>query len=445
MRFTPKKQIILILAVLLIGTFSSALAQTSPAQPLTADQKTQLQQQLQDIENQINQYQQELSQIQGQKNTLQNKVNQLKKQQASLSLRIKATTLQLADIANQMSVTQTNIDQNTAKGQDLKNQMAKVIKLVYQEDNDSLLYILLSQDNLSDVLSELENSSQISQSLHAIITRIEENNNLLADEKQSLENQQSDANNLLSIQSLQKQQLISSTGEQNSLLAETKGKESDYQAVLSDTQKQAAQIRARLYPLLETNTQINFGEAVQIAQWASGFTGVRAAFLLAILTQESNLGKNVGTCNRPGDPPEKSYKVIMKPDRDIPPFLQITADLGLDPATTPVSCPMRNKNGSRLGWGGAMGPAQFIPSTWMGYIDQVTALTGKASNPWDIRDAFLAAAIKLKAGGGATVAGEWAAAMRYFSGGTNSKYRFYGDNVVALTNQYQQDIINLGQ
>jgi len=34
-----------------------------------------------------------------------------------------------------------------------------------------------------------------------------------------------------------------------------------------------------------------------------------------------------------------------------------------------------------------MGPAQFIPSTWMGYKDKVAALTGKnPPNPWDIRD-----------------------------------------------------------
>ena len=52
---------------------------------------------------------------------------------------------------------------------------------------------------------------------------------------------------------------------------------------------------------------------------------------------------------------------------------------------------------------------------------------------------------QLKAGGAGTVEGEWAAAMRYFSGGTNKKYRFYGDNVVKMANQYQQEIESLGQ
>ena len=94
-----------------------------------------------------------------------------------------------------------------------------------------------------------------------------------------------------------------------------------------------------------------------------------------------------------------------------------------------------------------MGPAQFIPSTWMGYKDKVAALTGKSpANPWDIRDAFAAAAIKLTAGGAdGTYQGEWNAAMRYFSGSTNVKYRFYGDNVMATAAKYQNDINDLGK
>ena len=134
----------------------------------------------------------------------------------------------------------------------------------------------------------------------------------------------------------------------------------------------------------------------------------------------------------------------MKPARDHEPFKAITAELGLDPDTTPVSCPMRDKKtGEQIGWGGAMGPAQFIPSTWMGYRAKVSALTGKPADPWDIRDDFIASAIKLAADGATSENGEWAAAMRYFSGSTNEKFRFYGDNVILLAEKYEADIAEL--
>lgn len=445
MQYRAYKYILpLLLGVFMLIAQPLVWAQTSPAQ-LNAVEKAQLQQQLAEIENQIAQYQGELKQIQGQKNTLQNKINLLKKQQATLNLQIQATNLQITDIKNKLSETETVIEQNTNKITALKQRIGDLIKTMYQIGDYSLLYLLISQDNLSDVLSSLEHYSQISDSLRLLLDQTKQTNNDLNQEQEALAQQKEDSNNFLTIQNLQKQQLTGTASQQNSLLADTKGKESNYQAIISDTQKQAAAIRNRLYQLLGVSTQITFGQAVTIATWASGQTGVRVAFLLAILTQESNLGKNVGTCNRPNDPPSKSYKVIMKPDRDIPPFLQITADLGMDPETTPVSCPMHDAKGNQIGWGGAMGPAQFIPSTWMGYKDKVAAITGKVSNPWDIRDAFLAAAIKLKAGGAGTVEGEWAAAMRYFSGGTNTKYRFYGDNVVAMAASYQNDIDNLSK
>jgi membrane-bound lytic murein transglycosylase B len=135
----------------------------------------------------------------------------------------------------------------------------------------------------------------------------------------------------------------------------------------------------------------------------------------------------------------------MNPTRDQPPFVSITAQLGLDPNVTPISCPMRDLHGNQIGWGGAMGPAQFIPSTWVGYAPKVAKITGQPANPFDIRDAFLAAAIKLAAGGATSQSGEWAAAMRYFSGGTNPAYSFYGDSVVATAAKYQNDINQLNQ
>jgi len=413
------------------------------AQSGTPEEKTQLEQQLQEIEAQIAEYQNELNTISGEKNTLQNKIKQLKNQQASINLQIKASNLQISDLENRISSTKIYIADNEAKSVELQEQISQTVRKIREYDSYPLFYLLITKNSWSEALDEIKNYIEITANLGSLIDEAGKTKEQLDSRMQILGQAQDEAENLLSIRTLQRQQLAGSVNEQNILLQETKGRESDYQAALNDKKKRAAEIRNRLYGLLDVTTQITFGEAVKIAEWASAQTGVRAAFLLAILTQESNLGKNIGTCNRAGDPPEKSWKVIMKPDRDQVPFQQITSDLGLNTDTTPVSCPMRDSKGNQMGWGGAMGPAQFIPSTWMGYKDKVAAITGKTANPWDIRDAFIASAIKLKAGGAGTKAGEWAAAMRYFSGSTNVKYRFYGDNVVKLAEQYQKDIDDL--
>ena len=76
-------------------------------------------------------------------------------------------------------------------------------------------------------------------------------------------------------------------------------------------------------------------------------------------------------------------------------FLGITSLViifGMNYYETPVSCCMYYK-GKPYGWGGAMGPAQFIPSTWVLYEDKIKAITGKTADPWNIRDAFLASGI----------------------------------------------------
>ncbi len=444
--------IFLFVAIIVLADFVSAtFAQTDSSVPSGSavqsaqQEQEELQRQLKEIEAQIAQYQQELEGIKGEKSTLQNKINQLKKQQSTLNLQIKVTNLRIKELGGRMDNTQTAIEDSLTTIDQLQQQMARLIRLINEQEELPILYTFFANDNLSDIFGELDQHFQIFDSLGNLLDQTRKLKTQLDGQMQTLDQQQDDAQNLLSVKTLQQQQLAGSMDEQSSLLQQTKGKESNYQAVLSDKQKQAAEIRNRIYQLLGVTTQVTFGQALDIAQGVAAQTGVRAAFLLAVLTQESNLGKNVGTCNRPGDPPAKSWKVVMHPTRDRPLFSQITQELGLDSDTTPISCPMRDSKGKQIGWGGAMGPAQFIPSTWMGYKGKVEAITGKTANPWDIRDAFLAAGIKLAAGGATSRGGEWAAAMRYFSGSTNTRYRFYGDSVVGMAAKYQSDIDKLNQ
>lgn len=441
-----KLALIFLFTVFIISSKNEIQAQSASSTQSIQAKQAELQQQLQDIENQITQYQQELLTIQGEKNTLQNKINQLKKQEATLNLRIRATTLQINDLAGKINDTQIAIEDNHFKIAQIKKQIGISLQIIHERNSANyFVNIIFSDNSLTNIFSQIENYSTISKNLAILLDQTKQISQQLDLQEKDLSQQKDDFKNFLSIQNLQQEDLIDSVDQQKTLLQKTKGKESNYQTALNDKQKQAQEIKNRLYQLLEVPNQITFGEALQIAQWASSHSGVRPAFLLAILTQESSLGKNVGTCNRQGDPPDKSWRVIMNPNRDQTPFLQVTKDLGLNPDTTPISCPMRDKHGNKIGWGGAMGPAQFIPSTWINYQNQVSSITGKTSNPWDIRDAFMAAAIKLAAAGATSQNNEWKAAMVYFSGSTNGRYRFYGDSVVAQATKYQNDIDQLNK
>src|SRR6185369_13159413 len=99
---------------------------------------------------------------------------------------------------------------------------------------------------------------------------------------------------------------------------------------------------------------------------------------------------------------------LMKPSRDVGPFLDITGKLGFDPLKTVVSCPIPSAGG----YGGAMGPAQFIASTWQLFEDRLQSALGHYANPWLAQDAFMASSMYLGdlGAGGASYSSEIRAA-----------------------------------
>ncbi len=411
--------------------------------------KEELEQQLAEINRQIAQYEAELKQTQSQKTTLTNKINQLKKEESKIELQIKSTNLQISQLETKIENTRNSLQATEKQLAEIKNQISQNIQLLDEKEQQPLLITLLSKNNLSDLFFELQSLNSLSDNLTSLLKNLEIIKIEYQEQQQSYEAQQEDAKNLLAIKTLQQKDLSSKANEQAKILEETKGKEAAYQAMLADSKKKAEQIRNRIYELLGVGKQISFGEAVEVANWASSQTGIRPAFLLAILTQESDLGKNIGQCylkdpltgDGVGKNTGRKFERVMNPKRDVPIFLQITKELGLDPYSTQVSCPMS------FGWGGAMGPAQFIPSTWQLYKTKLSSILGKTPNPWDIRDSFLAAALLLKDNGAKNgdVNSEWKAAMLYFSGSLDPKYSFYGDNVMAIAEKYQQDINTLNK
>ena len=138
------------------------------------DEQTQLQQELQTIENQIVQYQTQLQTITGEKNTLQNKIKQLQNQQATLNLQIKATNLQIKELGGQLNTTKSAITEKTAKIQLLQAEMTQFIRAINEYDNYPLLYTTIIEDNLFDAFNNIEQYSQIFASLKDVLEEIQQ-------------------------------------------------------------------------------------------------------------------------------------------------------------------------------------------------------------------------------------------------------------------------------
>jgi membrane-bound lytic murein transglycosylase B len=146
------------------------------------------------------------------------------------------------------------------------------------------------------------------------------------------------------VQELEKQEIEEKEAEKNRILSVTKGEEEEYQTLLDSQRKTAAQLRNALFQLLGGGGGIPFPEAVRLAQYASGVTGVDASLILAILEQETNIGSNLGSCLFTDS---ASAQPVMHPTHE-PVFLAIADALGFDPYTRTVSCPIR-QNGERNG------------------------------------------------------------------------------------------------
>ncbi len=431
-----------------IGALALLLSLTVGPAAFAQSSTDELQRQLEEIQRQISGVEGELKAIQGEKTSLANRIAALGKQQSALALQIKASDLRVADIEKRLEKTKANIAANQSRRGRLRDHLSELLWMIDRTESRSVLYAMVETGNLLDGLNQIQDMDRLTDALNETTAQVKDIGASLAKEEATLAEEEEEAQNLLNQRILQQAELKRATAEQNLLLKQTKSRESTAQASLSDIRAQAAEIRSRMYELLGVTGKVTFEQALKTAEWAGEATGVRPAFLLAILTQESNLGANVGTCNRPGDPASKSWKVVMKPDRDHEPFKAIMAELGRDIDITPVSCPMKDARGNQVGWGGAMGPAQFIPSTWQWYAARIRKATGKAVvDPWDIRDAFTATSIMVGEQGAAlgTRQGEWNAAMRYFSGSTNPRFRFYGDNVLKLADKYQEDIDTLNK
>jgi len=389
---------------------------------------------------------------QKQTGTLKGDVSYLTSQINALKAKIKARTLAIAQLKNSIKEKVSKISSLSQKIEREHESLAQLLRNTNEFDNENIVYLILSDSTISNYYNDLESYASIKQAVKTSVEEITGIKTQTEEQKKDLEvKQDAETDARDELESAQKK-VAQSEAEKKRLLAISKQKESDYQKLADEKKVKANKIRSALFSLAGISQKIDFGTALSYANEAKAKTGIDPAFLLAILTQESNLGSNVGKCYLTDvDGPQAGYGVnistgktwtnLMKPSRDISPFLEITGKLNLNPLKTVVSCPIAGVKG----YGGAMGPAQFIPSTWKLFENRLKSLLGYDANPWSPRDAFMASALYLTdlgAIGNSASAQNKAACKYYGSGGSSCSY---SRSVASLKSKIQTNIDYLNQ
>jgi membrane-bound lytic murein transglycosylase B len=365
---------------------------------------------------------------------------------------IKKRQIQIEQLTRDIGLKTKTIQELEKKMNRGKESLSSILRSTNELDTYSLAEVMLSNKNLSQFFEDVDSYNSIKTSLEEQFNEIRELQTKTDSERKALdEKRTAEADTKAKVEADKKKVEIDEAQKQQ-LIKINKTQEKTYEQVIAEKQKRAAQIRAALFSLRDTEG-IPFGDALKYAISASQKTGVRPALVLAILTQESDLGKNQGSCLLSsldtGDGVGKNtgtfFEKVMKAPRDTVPFKDITNRLGKDWKITPVSCPPGTKYSASRGYGGAMGPSQFIPSTWELIKKRLGGnfgIKGDEVNPWNPEHAVLATAFYMAdlgaASGGYTA--EIKAACKYYgSGGSACSY---GKQVMAKAENIQLTMID---
>lgn len=423
----------IISAFLLFLFFILSVSAQTPSSSAILERRAQLEKELAELEKEIEGFRSQIQAKQEEAQSLQRDIAILDAQINKAKLEIKARTLAISRLAGQISEKTETISLLEEKIGRERASLAELLRKLHEFDQSSLVEILLGYNNLSEFFVQADSFDTVQEALAISFDEIRSDRDLAGKERDDLEDRKAEEVQLKGLQELEKKRIEEREAEKKKILQATRGQEQAYQKILGERAKSAATIRAQLF-LLVGSPAIPFEKAMEYALLAQKATGVRPAFLLGVIAEESNLGANVGTGNW------KTDLAHARCAKQREAFQDITSRLGLNPDLMPVS---------KRAWygycGGAMGPAQFIPTTWLLYENKIAEITGRRPpNPWDPEDAFVAAALLLRDNGAAekTYEAEHRAALKYLAGSNWRKaaYRFYGDDVMALARKYQEQI-----
>lgn len=365
--------------------------------------------------------------IQDKIETLLNKAENVQQDISQNQTELQKTEAQIGTTTGLIKKTETEISKKEKEIKDLNDKIALNKKLLegyllemYYNDRTMLPDFLLEAENAGQMSANFDQMVNVKDRIISIMEDIEKSKENVDKAKEQLADKKEDHEKLLNIQQ----------GEKNEIKSDIK----EAQATLSELNAKINKLKGELSNLL--GSSVSFKNIMDAAAYAAKVTGIRKDYLLGVLVVESNLGRFTGGCN---------FKESKMSGSRAETFKTICKELKYDYTKQKVSCPPKGYKGT----GGAMGVAQFMPDTWVGYKKSIASVTGhNPPDPWSLTDGVVAMALKLTKVDGVTAhkkSAEAKAYCVYLAGGNWASYcdnkgANYGDLVLYWADNYEKKL-----
>ena len=201
------------------------------------------------LEEQAKAYQQSLNETQQQKNTLQNQLNVIQGRINKLRADINVTTVKISTANLQVEKLTLEIYDRTQQIGEHKENIAGMIRTLYEYDEKTLLELVLVNNKFSDFLSQVEYIEMLQKNVQKNLEALKVLKSELENQKQQVELQKGELENYKAQLSSQNQIEQNQKSQKDSLLKQTKGQEQKYQQMLADVEARQRQIQEEIFEL----------------------------------------------------------------------------------------------------------------------------------------------------------------------------------------------------
>lgn len=378
------------------------------------------------LEEKIRQLQSQRNSAESTSQLIASQLDRLEQTLQKTRLEMRQTSLGIAAVQVSRKKTETTMQNLREEIEQMRQQLRQMVRLRYQQEQQSLVEIFLQELTLSAVLAEHAAWREVQDQITAMVKDMHQQTEDLKGKQLQLGEEEQELSRLSAVLTVQGDELEGLRQQKEKFLTTKQKEKVTYEKQLAEAIQARQEIEQSVFKLGHAGVTLKLTEAVDMARYASRLTGVRPALLMGILKVESNIGTQLGSGTFPQDMHPSSREA----------FLRLTKKLSLDPNKAPISARPR----SYSGWGGAMGPGQFMPDTWETIEARVAHMMGKTTvNPYELVDTFVATGLVLADRGAAEASKEYEAVNRYLAGPNWQYFTWYGDRVLAVADEYEKN------